>query len=114
MQHGDHDSSQYPGTGTTPVHSPLPKEENLTLLRQKALFIQKSDLQDLSEIGEGACMHTCTCMHMHCVTYDHSTCTRRKLYYTLLHVRCTLCDFDKRNVRGSYYVMLGIADMCML
>ena len=41
------------GTGTTPVHSPLPKDDPLSLLRQQALFMQRSALQDLKEIGEG-------------------------------------------------------------
>lgn len=41
------------GTGTTPVHSPLPRDDHLSLLRQKALFMQRSALHDLEEIGEG-------------------------------------------------------------
>ena len=41
------------GTGTTPVHSPLPRDDHLSLLRQEALFIQRSTLKDLEEIGEG-------------------------------------------------------------
>ena len=41
------------GTGTTPVHSPLPKNDPLSLLRKQALFMQRSALKDLKEIGEG-------------------------------------------------------------
>jgi hypothetical protein len=45
--------SQLLGTGTTPAHSPLPKDDPLSLLRKQALFMQRSALKDLKEIGEG-------------------------------------------------------------
>ena len=50
------------GTGTTPVHSPLPKDDPLFLLRKQALFMQRSALKDLKEIGEGRCVLEATCV----------------------------------------------------
>ena len=42
-------------TGTTPIHSLLPKgkETDLFSLQQKSVYVQKSDLQDVTKIGEG-------------------------------------------------------------
>ena len=50
------------GTGTTPVHSPLPKDDPLFLLRKQALFMQWSALKDFKEIGEGRCVLEATCI----------------------------------------------------
>ena len=50
------------GTGTTPVHSPLPKDDPLFLLRKQALFMQRSALKDLKEIGEGRYVLEATCV----------------------------------------------------
>ena len=42
------------GVVPTPIHSPLPKDASLSsLTQQSTLFIQRSALQDLQEIGEG-------------------------------------------------------------
>ena len=38
---------------TIKIHSPSEKDDSLSLLRRKALFMERSDLQDLEEIGEG-------------------------------------------------------------
>ena len=42
------------GIVPTPTHSPLPKDVNFSsLTQQSTLFIQRSALKDLQEIGEG-------------------------------------------------------------
>ena len=44
------------GRGSAPaikIQSPPLKDDHLTVLRNKALFMERSDLQDLEEIGEG-------------------------------------------------------------
>ena len=44
----------YSGPVPTPIHSPLPKDVSFSsLTQQSTLFIQKSALQNLEEIGEG-------------------------------------------------------------
>ena len=41
------------------MHSPMPKDDHLSLLRQQALLMERSALQDLEEIGEGRTMQPC-------------------------------------------------------